>query len=270
MTEHETFQILHGKNDNFEPVFEPVLGPWIMNMRNEYFHIMFRPGHLSTLAGKSRNCCSAIGNGVVVIMAWWSVFQRLRHPETNTIAPKLNDIPSGICIACRALGYERYKLPQIYSRAFFAVFSNFFIYSQLPYNISNSRFQIKFWVLIDTKSCAWYMFQWRSWLDIGMWSLRSAVQIVWLPLQVSLKYHVQDHRKCLLFGVTNRAWFFCFIQPWLQTWMDGASLGKKDKPTKFRSTIGLSAASSSWIFSQSPNDFWRCVSVIELQYAPSS
>ena len=46
------------------------------------------------------------------------MFPRLRHPETNTIAPKLNDKLSSICITCRALGYECYRLLQIYSRAF--------------------------------------------------------------------------------------------------------------------------------------------------------
>jgi hypothetical protein len=127
---------VHGKNDNFKPVFEPVLGAWIMNVRNEHFLFMFGPGHLSTLewtqAGKSRYSCSSICNGVVVIVVWWSVFPRLRHPETNTIAPKLNYVPFGICITCRVLGYECYRLLQIYNCAFFAVFSNFFIYSQLP------------------------------------------------------------------------------------------------------------------------------------------
>jgi len=66
-------------------------------------------------------------------MAWWSAFPRLPHPKTNTIARKLNDIPPGICIACRILEYKCYKLLQIHSCPFFAVFSNTFIYSQLPY-----------------------------------------------------------------------------------------------------------------------------------------
>jgi len=52
MTQHETFQILHGKNDNFEPVFEPVLGRWIMNVRNEHFHIMFRPRPFFNASGE--------------------------------------------------------------------------------------------------------------------------------------------------------------------------------------------------------------------------
>ena len=52
-----------GKNDNFEPFFEPVRGPWTMNVQNEDFHVMLRPGHLSMQAGKSRNSCSSIRNG---------------------------------------------------------------------------------------------------------------------------------------------------------------------------------------------------------------
>jgi len=32
-----------------------------------------------------------------------------------------------------------------------------YIYSQLPYNISNSRFEIKLWVLIDTNSFMVYV-----------------------------------------------------------------------------------------------------------------
>ena len=71
-----------------------------------------------------RNSCSAIGNGILVIMAWWSIFPRVPHLDINTIARKVNDIPFSICIACRAVAYKCYRLVRIYSRLFFSFFYN--------------------------------------------------------------------------------------------------------------------------------------------------
>ena len=141
----------------------------------------------------------------------------------------------------------------------------FFIYSELPYNITKSRFEIRVGVLIDTNPGIGSV---ANQGGLGFPAQRSQVWTLWLRRQYKVWYKLTQ--IALLFGVTNRTSFFCFIQPWLQTWTDGANLGKKDKPTEFRSTLGLSAAFSSWIFSQSQNDFWRCMSIIELQYAPNS
>jgi hypothetical protein len=98
---------------------------------------------------------------------------------------KIQWYTSGICITCRALGYECYRLLQIYSRAFF---SNSFIYSQPPYNILNSRFEIKFWVQIDTKSFVWYMFEWRSWEIFSLITPRSQIRTLWLHFQHSINF----------------------------------------------------------------------------------
>jgi len=129
----------------------------------------------------------------------------------------------------------------------------------------NSRFEIKFWIVIDTNTNILQGIQWRSGDGCGPANLkvRSSklprgfiVVVTTMHLQIykmlncfSVTNTIYDLLNC--FSVTNTDWFFCFIQLWVQTWTDGASLGKKDKPT----TIGPSAASYSWIFSQSPKDF---------------
>jgi len=75
-----------------------------------------------------------------------------------------------------------------------SVFSNSFIYSQLPYNISNSRFEIKFWVLKDTNSCVWYMFQWCSWQVFSLLTPQPMVQSLWVHFQ--LQQYIRFHTIC--------------------------------------------------------------------------
>jgi len=72
-------------------------------------------------------------------MACWSEFSRLPYPEAITIARKLNDIPCGICIACRDIEYKCYRLLRTHSSPFFA-----------PFRILSSQHPNKY--IIDTNS----------------------------------------------------------------------------------------------------------------------
>jgi len=72
-------------------------------------------------------------------MACWSEFSRLPYPEAITIARKLNDIPCGICIACRDIEYKCYRLLRTHSSPIFA-----------PFRILSSQHPNKY--IIDTNS----------------------------------------------------------------------------------------------------------------------
>ena len=138
-------------------------------------------------------------------MAWWSVFPRLRHLKTNTIAPKLNDIPAGICIACRALGHECYRLLQMYSRAFFDVFSSSLHTVNFHTILRNhtSRLNSGYYEIHTLE-----MVQWR--IREGSDSQPKGLKIEPCDCAVNTRFCTNSHR--MPFCLASRT-FFCFIQP---------------------------------------------------------
>jgi len=134
-------------------------------------------------------------------MAWWSTFSRLPHPDTNTIVRKLNDIPIKVTGLCEYTA----------SHSFHTFITPISIY------VSNSRFEVKFWVQIDTNSIQYasnvLIAQLGNPYDIHL-EVRSSYPVCvtgWKGYGLNM---ILLHNVCSGSGVTNRDLFCCFVQPW--------------------------------------------------------